>query len=55
MPGKSKLVDYTFKVEKLIDGHGEQDNKFIKNYKKLVIVLNEEGTVVSWEWTDFNL
>ena len=42
-------------IEKLIDGHGELDNKFIKNYKKLVIVLNEEDTVVSWELIDFNL
>ena len=33
-------------------GHG-QDNKFIKSYKKLFIVLNDEGTVVSWKLTDF--
>ena len=32
--------------------HG-QDNKFIKSYKKLFIVLNDEGTVVSWKLTDF--
>ena len=33
-------------------GHG-QDNKFIKSYKKLFIVLNDEGTVVSWKLTGF--
>ena len=33
-------------------GYG-QDNKFIKSYKKLFIVLNDEGTVVSWKLTDF--
>ena len=53
LQGKSRPVDYTFKVEKSIGGHGKQDKKFIKNYKKLFIVLNEEGSVVSWELTDF--
>ena len=53
LQGKSEPVDYTFKVERSIGGHGKQDRKFIKNYKKLFIVLNEEGAVVSWELTDF--
>ena len=53
LQGKSRPVDYTFKVEKSIGGHGKQDENFIKNYKKLFIVLNEEGIVVSWESTDF--
>ena len=53
LQGKSRPVDYTFKVDKSIGGHGKQDKKFIKNYKKLFIVLNEEGAVVSWESTDF--
>ena len=55
LQGKSRPVDYTFKVEKSIGGHGKQDKKIIKNYKKLFIVLNEEGSVVSWELTDFTL
>ena len=53
LQGKSRPLDYSFKVEKSIGGHGKQDKKFIKNYKKLFVVLNEEGTVVSWESTDF--
>ena len=47
-------MDYTFKAEKSIEGHGE-DKKFIKNYKKLFIDLNDEGAVVSWELTHFTL
>ena len=53
LQGKSRPVDYSCKVEKSIGGHGKQDKKCIKNYKKLFVVLNEEGTVVSWESTDF--
>ena len=53
LQGKSRPLDYSFKVEKSSGGHGKQDKKFIKNYKKLFVVLNEEGTVVSWESTDF--
>ena len=47
LPAKSISVDHTFKVGKPIGGHQEQDNKFIKSYKKLFIVLNEEGAVVA--------
>ena len=47
LPAKSISVDHTFKVGKPIGGHQEQDNKFIKSYKKLLIVLNEEGAVVA--------
>ena len=49
MPAKSISVDHTFKVGKPIGGHREQDNKFIKSYKKLFIVLNEEGAAIAWE------
>ena len=54
LQSKSRPVDYTFKLEKSIGGHGKQDKKFIKDYKKPFIVLNEEGAVVTWESTDFN-
>ena len=52
MPAKLISVDHTFKVGKPIGGHREQDNKFIKSYMKLFIVLNEEGAVVAWELTN---
>ena len=51
-PAKSISVDHTLKVGKPIGGHREQDNKNIKSYKKLLIVLNEEGAVVAWELTN---
>ena len=46
------LKDHTFKVGKPIGGHREQDNKFIKSYKKLFVLLNEEDAVVAWELTN---
>ena len=52
LPAKLISVDHTFKVGKPIGGHREQDNKFIKSYMKLFIVLNEEGAVVAWELTN---
>ena len=52
LPAKSISVDHTFKVGKPIGGHREQDNKFIKSYKKLFTILNEEGAVVAWELTN---
>ena len=52
LAAKSISVDHTFKVGKPIGGHRKQDNKFIKSYMKLFIVLNEEGAVVAWELTN---
>ena len=49
LPAKSISVDHTFKVGKPIGGKREQDNKFIKSYRKL---LNEEGAVVAQELTN---
>ena len=37
LPSKSISVDHTFQVGKPIGGHREQDNKFIKSYKKLFL------------------
>ena len=44
----------TLKFKNQLEVTGNKIKIFIKNYKKLFIVLNEEGTVVSWESTDFN-
>ena len=52
LPAKSISVDHILKVGKPIGGHREIDNKFIKSYKKLFIVFNEEGAVVAWELTN---
>ena len=52
---QSILVDRTFKFEKPIGGHREQDNKFIKSCKKLLVVLNGQCAVVAWELTNSTL
>ena len=50
-PTYSISVDHTFKVGKPIGGFREEDNRFIKDFWKLFIVLNENGCVTDWALT----
>ena len=43
--------DHTFKISKYIGARRESDNKFVKQFENLFIVLNERHEVVGWRLT----
>lgn len=43
--------DHTFKISKYIGARRESDNKFVKQFENLFIVLNERHEVIGWRLT----
>ena len=43
--------DHTFKISKYIGARRESDNKFVKQFENLCIVLNERHEVIGWRLT----